>query len=239
LKAVEWDSPDRADDDPRAVKLMIDYLYLGDYDAGTPTVTDPIPPVTIEHAVEARQTLQPREDPWNFDTGSIAPPPQSEFNEDMWGAPPTKKKKGKKFRVPAAEPPPDISPLEMHAKMFAIASKYEIKSLEQTACEKFKAEFDRDWSTPDLIAAIDVVCNHTPDRKIELRNALKDAIARHAATLVEQPDFGKAVASIDGLAYELFSWKTAAMRKLEDSTHELEAAVRGEMPISYLVALCS
>jgi hypothetical protein len=180
LKAVEWDSPDRADDDPRAVKLMIDYLYLGDYDAGTPTVTDPIPPVTIEHAVEARQTLQPREDPWNFDTGSIAPPPQSEFNEDMWGAPPTKKKKGKKFRVPAAEPPPDISPLEMHAKMFATASKYEIKSLEQTACEKCKAEFDRDWSTADLIAAIDVVCNHTPDRKIELRNALKDAIARQA-----------------------------------------------------------
>jgi hypothetical protein len=35
LKAVSDECPDAADDDPRAVKLMIDYLYLGDYDPAT------------------------------------------------------------------------------------------------------------------------------------------------------------------------------------------------------------
>jgi len=100
----------------------------------------------------------------------------------------------------------------MHARMFAIATKYDIKSLKQTARDKFKDQFHRDWSTADLIAAIEIVCNHTPDREIELRNSLKDAIVRHAVTLVEQPGFGEAVERIDGLAYDLFCRKTNALK---------------------------
>jgi hypothetical protein len=163
--------------------------------------------------VEVTQTDPPLEDPWGFSTHSTAPQPQPASIEDVWGIR-TKKKKGKKGRAPAAEPetepPPDIS-LEMHAKMFAIASKYDIKSLEPTARKKFKARFDFDWSPADLIAAIDIVCNHTPDGEIELRNALKDAIVRHAATLVQQPGFEEAVGNIDGLAYDLFCLKTRAL----------------------------
>lgn len=98
----------------------------------------------------------------------------------------------------------------MHAKMFAIASKYDIKLLEQTAREKFNDQLIVDWSPADLIAAIEIVCNRTPDREIELRNTLKDAIVRHAATLVQQPGFGEAVANVDGLAYDLFCRQTKA-----------------------------
>lgn len=35
LKAAVERTPDIGSDDPRAVKLMIDYLYLGYYDPGT------------------------------------------------------------------------------------------------------------------------------------------------------------------------------------------------------------
>jgi hypothetical protein len=193
---------------------MIDFLYLDDYDPGTlhVPVADPIPPVPIEHAVEATLTDPALEDYWGFNVRSKAPPPQPESIEDMWGPFPSKKKKGKKGKVPAAEPaePPSYILLEMHAKMFAIASKYDIKSLERTAREKFKDQFDGDWSAADLIAAIDIVFNHTPEREVELRGALKDAIVQHAAYLVQKPGFGEAVSNIDGLVYDLFCRKTYA-----------------------------
>jgi hypothetical protein len=195
---------------------MIDYLYLDDYDPGTLPSENPIPSVAVEHAAEATQTDPPR-DPWSFDIVSTAPsvgtdlpPPQPDDAEDRWGGfPPPKKKKWKKLRMPVSEPPPD-SFLEMHAKMFAIASKYDITPLEHTAREKFKSQFNGQWAPADLIAAIEIVFNHTPDREIELRNTLKDAIVQHAAFLVQTPGFGEAVASIDGLVYDLFCRKTYA-----------------------------
>lgn len=91
--------------------------------------------------------------------------------------------------------------------MFAIASKYDIKSLERTARKKFKDQFDGDWSAADLIAAIEIVFNHTPEGEIKLRNTLKDAIVQHAAYLVQKPGFGEAVTNIDGLVYDLFCRK--------------------------------
>jgi hypothetical protein len=196
---------------------MIDYLYLDDYDPGTLPSEDPIPPVAVEHPAEATQT-NPSRDPWSFDIVSTAPsvgpdlpPPQPDGVEDPWGfGTSTKKKgKGKKSRMPVAEPPPD-SFLEMHAKMFAIASKYHITSLEHTAREKFKGQLNGQWAPADLIAAIEIVFNHTPDREIELRNTLKDAIVQHAAFLVQNPGFGEAVANVDGLVYDLFCRKTYA-----------------------------
>jgi hypothetical protein len=235
LKAAEGDHPDLADDDPQAVKLMVDYLYLDDYDPRTLPPANPIPPVgditgvdsTIARAVEVTQADPPPQDPWlssrstgafgtspsatPFDFGAVDPPPQPD-DDDMWAIHALRKKdkkKAKKKAILAAEPPPD-SFLEMHAKMFAIASKYDIKSLERTAREKFKDQFDGDWSAADLIAAIEIVFNHTPEGEIELRNALKDAIVQHAAYLVQKPGFGEAVANIDGLVYDLFCRKTYA-----------------------------
>jgi hypothetical protein len=102
--------------------------------------------------------------------------------------------------------------LEMHAKVFAIASKYDIRSLEHEACKKFKDQTQRSWEIADLIAAIHVVFNLTPDSELELRNVLKDTVVGHALTLVQHPDFEDAVASISGLAYDLFRRKTYTRR---------------------------
>jgi hypothetical protein len=250
LKAAEKDHPDLSDDDPRAVKLMIDYLYLDDYDPKTASAVDPVPHVengkveesVVERAVEVAQTYPVHSDHWSsnavvstgFGTApsvfggtnssprsifsSAAPaafgapstafghPSQPQLNEDfsVFGG---SKKKGKKGKSAAAEPPPD-SFLEMHAKVFAIASKYDIKSLERVAREKFKDQSKGDWLPADLIAAIDVVFNGTPEPETELRNALKDAIVRCAITMVQHPGFEESVAHINGLAYALFRRKT-------------------------------
>lgn len=62
----------------------------------------------------------------------------------------------------AVQGPPSF--LAMHAKVFALASKYDIRSLECEARKKFKDETQRSWETIDLIAAIHVVFNHTRQR---------------------------------------------------------------------------
>jgi hypothetical protein len=52
----------------------------------------------------------------------------------------------------------------------------------------------------------------TPDSEFELRNILKDAMVEHSLTVVQHPDFQDAVASIDGLAYDLFRRKAYTRR---------------------------
>jgi hypothetical protein len=241
LKAAEGDRPDLADDDPKAVKLMIDYLYLDDYDPKTASAANPIPPVenvkgeesAVEHAVKAAQTVPVHSDQWFSNPGQTAFPaastpfgiastpfsaasapfgaastpfgaaslqPQTDETVGLFGGS-KKKKKGKGLL------PPD-SFLEMHAKVFAIASKYDIKSLERAARSKFEAQSNGDWSPADLTAAIDIVFNRTPEGETALRNALKDAIVRCAITLIQHPGFEESIAHIDGLAYDLFRRKS-------------------------------
>lgn len=244
LKAVEGDSLDLADDDPKAVKLMIEYLYLDDYDPRTASAANPIAPVETskgeESAVEVAQTNPVRSDQWSSNAvvstgfgGTTSNPfggtastgfgggsnlfgntvstgfgsPQLNEDVSLFGV----SKKKKKGKSAAAEPPPD-SFLEMNAKVFAIASKYDIKSLERVAREKFKNQSKGDWSPADLIAAIDVVFNGTPELETELCDALKDAIVRCAITLVQHPGFEKSIAHINGLAYDLFRRKTYVHR---------------------------
>jgi hypothetical protein len=250
LKAADGDGSGFGDDDPRAVKLMVDYLYLDDYDPSTVPAANPIPLAenvkgedsAIEHVVVVTQTDPSRSDqlvstgpspfgnpstsgfgtaspsvfgaastpafgtaPTGFGAASFAPPSNEiDTTFGVFGSnvyqPKKKKKKGKA--------PPSF--LEMHATVFAIASKYDIKTLERAACEKFRKQSAGEWSPADLIAAIDIVFNRTADDEIssELRNVLKEAIVRRAIDLVQYPGFKEAAESIDGLLFDLFCRKT-------------------------------
>lgn len=265
LKPAQGSTPDLGDDDPRAVKLMVDYLYFHDYDPRTA-----IAPVSVsngedfkdvestDRAAEVEQTVECHqsqsgvslsEDETKADDVLVDETVQPNVTDDIWGfgSVAKKGKKGKKTTKrplmwqpePEPEPEPEPAPepvfggyhlprpaadaapsalqghlsfLETHAKMFAIASKYDIRSLEIVARKKFKDETQRSWEIVDLIAAIHVVFNLTPDGEFELRNVLKDTMVRHALTLVQNPDFEDAVARIDGLAYDLFRQKTYTRR---------------------------
>lgn len=265
LKAVQESTPDVGDDDPRAVKLMVDYLYLHDYDPKTA-----VAPVSVsisedckdeestDRAAEVEQTVECHQsqsgvpvsgDETKADDFSIDETAQPNVTNDFWGfgSVTKKRKKGRKNTKrldmwqsepePEPEPVPELGPvsedyhlpidstvtastvldgrssfLEIHAKVFAIASKYDLRSLENDARKKFKDQTQRSWEIADLIAAIHVVFNLTPDSEFELRNILKDTMVGHALTLVQHPDFEDAVASIDGLAYDLFRRKTYTRR---------------------------
>ena len=263
LKAAQESTPDVGDDDPRAVKLMVDYLYLHDYDPKTA-----IAPVSVsisedckdgkstDRAAELEQTVRRHQsqsgvpvlgDETKMEEIPVDETVQPSGTDDPWGfgtvVKKVKKEKKKTKRLdvwelesePAPEPKPEpmsidyhlptdtagtastelhgrSSFLEMHAKVFATASKYDVRSLEYDARKKFKDQTQRSWEIADLIAAIHVVFNLTPDSEFELRNILKDTMVGHALKLVQHPDFEDAVASIDGLAYDLFRRKTYTRR---------------------------
>jgi hypothetical protein len=263
LKAAQGNKPDLGDDDPRAVKLMVDYLYPHDYDPRTV-----IAPVSVsigedcmdgestDRAAEVEHTVRRHQsqsgvlvlgDETKVDEVPVVETVRPNGTDDLWGfgnvVKKVKKEKKKTKRLdmwqlepePVPEPVPEpmsgdyhlptdtagtasmvlhgrSSFLEMHAKVFAIASKYDIRSLEHDARKKFTDQTQRSWEIADLIAAVHVVFNRTPDNEFKLRNILKDTMAGHALTLVQHPDFEDAVASIDGLAYDLFRRKTYTRR---------------------------
>lgn len=193
LKAAEGDHPDLASDDPRAVKLMVDYLYLGEYDPRTLLATDPVAHVEDGLGDES------------IDEHSAEGQAKPDDTIDEWAA-----SEHEPRSVPPVDPTrADRILLELHARVFVVASKYDIKSLKHTARKKFKDHSKRRWWIEDLIAAIDVVFLRTPEHEIELRNALKDAIVLRAFYLVRYPGFREAVESIDGLAYDLFCQKSS------------------------------
>lgn len=165
---------------------MVDYLYLGDYDPRSLLATDSVTHVEVgfgdesidEHPAEGQTKTNDTIDEW----AESGREPRSVPLVDSTRA--------------------DKNLLELHARMFAVATEYGIKSLEYTAREKFKDHWKRRWWIEDLIAAIDVVFLRTPEHEVELRNALKDAIVLRAFHLVRYPGFREAVESIDGLAYD-------------------------------------
>jgi hypothetical protein len=208
LKAFSDECPDVADDDPRAVKLMIDYLYLGDYDPATAHEYES--PSTIEERIvlaspepDADTAFAEPDIDGTF-ASSLEPVELSDAISadpvaDSWGG------------LPVVPGPVNSSFLEMHAKMFVIASKYDITPLRDEASKKLKHETKLDWQGPDLIAAMSIIFSQTPEKRAKLRNVFKGVIVKHARTLVEVSGFQEAVADIEGLAYDLFLRQTKSI----------------------------
>jgi hypothetical protein len=101
LKAAQESTPDLGDDDPRAVKLMVDYLYLHDYDPVTA-----VAPVSVsigedcknkestDCAAEVEQTVEQHQsqsgvpdlgDETKADDVSIGETAHSNGTDDFWG----------------------------------------------------------------------------------------------------------------------------------------------------------
>jgi hypothetical protein len=152
------------------VKLMIDYLYLGDYDPATAHEYES--PSTIEERIvlaspepDAETAFAEPDIDGTF-ASSLEPVELSDAISadpvaDSWGG------------LPVVPGPVNSSFLEMHAKMFVIASKYDITPLRDEASKKLKHETKLDWQGPDLIAAMSIIFSQTPEKRAKLRNVFK------------------------------------------------------------------
>ncbi|KAI7505191.1 hypothetical protein KC347_g8081 [Hortaea werneckii] len=122
-------------DDPDAVKLMIDFLYLHDYVA-IETCFSETPNSSNKRTLGAT----------GGDAGSI-----------------------------------------MHAKVYALGSKYQIPSLQSTSLKKFEAAVALAWDSEEFVHAVHLVHTTTPDADKSLRDVTARVILEHDEELCNKP----------------------------------------------------
>ncbi|KAK5170565.1 uncharacterized protein LTR77_005153 [Saxophila tyrrhenica] len=109
--------------------------------------------------------------------------------------------------VPWLTPSGDCN-VVMHAKMYALGSKYGIKSLQDVAKIKFSEAACYAWNDRRFVDAIQVVYTTTPDEDKGLRDITTRTIHEHCAQLVRKPRVAVCMHSINGLAFDLLVRQT-------------------------------
>jgi hypothetical protein len=90
-----------------------------------------------------------------------------------------------------------------HAKVFALAVKYQADGLRELAISKFKESIEANWNHEDLSHAIHIVYQSTTDDVTELRDIVTDTVHDHFDELNGQETVKAVVSSIASLAYGL------------------------------------
>lgn len=93
----------------------------------------------------------------------------------------------------------------VHARVFAMAVKYQVDGLRELAAAKFKESVKAHWSHDEFVHAISVVHTSTADDVKVLRNIVADTIHDHFDELKLDENFETAVCGMPALAYELLS----------------------------------
>lgn len=92
----------------------------------------------------------------------------------------------------------------MHAKMYALGSKYGIDSLKATALGRYSEAANYAFNSASFIEAIRIVYTTTPEDDKGPREITPQTIHANSAELADKPEMQRIVRSIDGLAYELW-----------------------------------
>lgn len=108
---------------------------------------------------------------------------------------------------PALTPCGDCNTI-MHAKMYALGSKYGIKSLKDVALGKFKEAAMYAWNHGDFVEAIGIVYSTTPDGDKGLRDIVTRVLLDHSQVISGKQAVEACIRGIDGLAYDL--WKASS-----------------------------
>ena len=106
-------------------------------------------------------------------------------------------KKGKKKRL-------ETGHLSTHARLYAMASKYDIPPLKTLATNKLSSEARQEWDSGDFARAIVVAFGSTSDTDRGLRDTITSVILEHASAMSSDELIAAAISSIEGLAFELF-----------------------------------
>ncbi|KAF2859814.1 hypothetical protein K470DRAFT_90272 [Piedraia hortae CBS 480.64] len=90
----------------------------------------------------------------------------------------------------------------MHAKVFAVAIKYQFPSLETIAIEKFRDTIIWNWNHDTFAEAISSVYHRTSDQETGLREIVAETLANENGIL-DEPDIEAVVKEIPDLAYQV------------------------------------
>lgn len=218
------------DDDPRLVRLMIDYLYQMDYDDLAPSKNSVEAPAEEVAADAASPILEPvayqehqdvghapaaeaivGEVHWADEPATLGPveAPETVAVEDEWSAFFTKKKskKDKKKRKSRPHLPDtggdlDVARLTVNAKMYALADKYDIPDLKALAKVKFEEAVLQDWESLAFAHAAELVFETTYHSDQGLRSVVISTIDQHRS-LVNYEEVQNLMNSGNGMAWAL------------------------------------
>ena len=223
VQETEQGSVDLPEDEPAIVKLMMQYIYEGEYEPAlpdnelgdstkVPASPAPSPPLRDRMGRRIRPAVSetPQSLPHSCGTYGFACSEREPCKHHTCGA-------HCLFTcvsftcvygcfVPTALP----AQLMVHAKLYEIADKYDVLGLKELVIEKFKRACHSFWNDPSFAAAAHHVFSTTPEHDKGLRDIVLKTIAEHMAELVKKPEVEALLTEFNGLAFGLLKMKTEA-----------------------------
>ena len=113
-----------------------------------------------------------------------------------------------------------------HAKMFALAVKYQAKGLRHFAKCSFAYAIQTVWKSDALPEIIEIVLNSTPEDVTDLRNILFDSLNEHIGAIMKKPEINELFRDQPDLAYE-------TLRRRADSSQHYSGFTESECVVCH------
>jgi len=139
---------------------------------------------------------------YDYLRGAVAGPGPNAATKNSGYIPPHLRYAAKSQKSKLKSPTTRVYLIE-HAKVFAIAVKYQIDGLRDLAASKFEEAAAAHWNNDDFPHAVHVAYNSTADQVTQLRKIVADTLHERLDDLAEKAEVETVVRSIPGLAYDL------------------------------------
>lgn len=215
------------DEDPRLVRLMIDYLYQLDYNDAPSAICEeeeaveaavPAPESPVAKTIGYFEGFRHQDDEAPMEESLVRSDegfaiPEEPVDQVDWGFPPptkSKKDKKKKKKKPQAIVPRleddgadlDTTRLTTNTMMYALADRFYIDDLKVLARTKFREAAKEDWNSKSFVHAAELVFESTPGSDKGLRDVVTGTLNQHR-DLADYEEWQKLLDSGNGMAWAL------------------------------------
>lgn len=193
MKAIKSDADDVDDacDDPEIVKLMVDYFYSFDY---LPDAEERVRRATPHGSLFLKELVD-----------ELIMQQESEENGSTVDDTSTKHN----------QPPKLQNFIVEHAKIFAMAVKYQIDGLRDLAVQKFDREMNKSSAHhhDNFAQALSIVYTSTPDDMKQLRSSVELALDYFYEHLIRKDDIKAVISSTPQLSFALLELSRQSRRR--------------------------
>jgi hypothetical protein len=120
-----------------------------------------------------------------------------------------------------------------HAKMFAIAVKYQIDGLRDFAAKSFRYAVHVYWDSDEFLKAVTIVLDSTPEEVLELRHTVFDTIYDHYRDLKHKDEVKDAFRDHPLFAQDLLDRKWDRYSYLEDHESAQTGTTQSECAVCH------
>ncbi|KNG50713.1 hypothetical protein DDE82_003395 [Stemphylium lycopersici] len=216
-KETEQGQVDLPDDEPFIVKLLIQYIYEGEYEPCLPD--DDYSSVVATETKPTSKKKHRNSHTYNYGFPHSCLPYRYSCNDPNVCPHHTCGShcgyQCAEFTCATCKPnPPTIQgppdQLITHAKMYEIADKYNVTGLKELVKEKFNRACQNFWDDANFAIAAHHAFSTTPETDKGLRDVVSKTIAEHMEALVKKPEVETLLTEFNGLAFRLLKMKMEA-----------------------------